>query len=281
MRGGKAACILAVIVLTSFVTVVPAWPDAALDTLRGLPIRRFFDASYRLILLRDPEMVPSMGLAEEFGVQNDLLTPVSRGYVAETYCLYRGILALLRTYDRSALDEQDRLSYDVNVEDGVGDLAGLPAVAYHEAVPGHYFQAAVAAGLDLPLFRRVEASNAYLEGWALYAEQLGLELGLYATTAEKVVQLDLRLTRACRVVVDAGIHDQGWSLQEAAAFFEAERGSPPGQEDAMARYMDLPGQGGKLHDRLPQDFRASGEGRAAAYGYDSAYNRTETRQWRS
>ncbi len=133
--------------------------------------------------------------------------------------------------------------YYVNVEEGVGELGSLPAVAYHEAVPGHYFQAAVAAGLNLPLFRRVEASNAYLEGWALYSEQLADELGLYTTPTEKVVQLDLRLTRGCRALADAGIHGEGWSLHDAAVCFETNRGSPPGQEAAMARYMDLPGQG--------------------------------------
>ena len=76
------------------------------------------------------------------------------------------------------------------------------------------------------------------------AEQLAGELGLYSTTLEDLAHLDLELLRACRVVIDTGIHSLGWSMDEAAAYYETERGSPAGSQYwAMGRYVDFPGQG--------------------------------------
>jgi uncharacterized protein (DUF885 family) len=135
-------------------------------------------------------------------------------------------------------------AFYVNMDSGVGDQASIGVVAYHEGVPGHYFQMTIAAGLDLPLFRRLEASQAFLEGWALYSERLAIDLGLYSTPLEDLARLDLELQRACRVVIDTGIHSLGWSANQAAAYYETERGAPAGsQYYAMGRYVGFPGQG--------------------------------------
>ncbi|MDD5220842.1 MAG: DUF885 domain-containing protein, partial [Candidatus Bipolaricaulis sp.] len=120
----------------------------------------------------------------------------------------------------------------------------VPVVAYHEGTPGHYFQMTIAAGLDLPLFRRIEAPIAFLEGWALYSERLAVDLGLYATPLQDLARLDLELQRACRVVMDTGIHSLGWSAEQAAAYYETERGAPMGSQYwSMARYVGFPAQG--------------------------------------
>ena len=84
----------------------------------------------------------------------------------------------------------------------------------------------------------------FLEGWALYSEGLAGELGLYSTTLEDLAHLDLELQRACRVVIDTGMHSLGWSANQAAAYYETERGAPAGsQYYAMGRYVGFPGQG--------------------------------------
>ena len=143
-----------------------------------------------------------------------------------------------------SLDGSRPGAYYVNMDGGVTDFLSVPVVAYHEGIPGHYFQMTIAAGLDVPLFRRCEAPMAFLEGWALYSEQLAGELGLYSTTLEDLAHLDLELQRACRVVIDTGMHSLGWSANQAAAYWETERGSPAGsQYYAMGRYVGFPGQG--------------------------------------
>ncbi len=132
----------------------------------------------------------------------------------------------------------------VNMDGGVVDFTSVPVVAFHEGIPGHYFQMTIAAGLDLPLFRRTEAPQSYIEGWALYSERLAVDLGLYASPLEDLARLDLELQRACRVVVDTGIHSLGWSPRQAAAYWETERGAPAGSQYwAMDRYVAFPGQG--------------------------------------
>ena len=170
MRAEPAVGALAIIVLAASVTVLPSGAEPALDPLRGLPIHEFFDASYRLILLRDPEAITAMGLAAELGVSSDRLTPVSREYVAETYDLYRGILSLLQMYDRSALDGPDRLSYDVYEWILDDRLRGEP---------GHGRRLEPAMPLDI---QYASAGS----GWAFYAPGSldGRRPGVYYVNAE-------------------------------------------------------------------------------------------------
>ncbi len=94
-------------------SVEPVTVDDVLASLQGLAFREFLDASYKDLLLRNPEVVTSLGLSATFGVRNDKLTDVSPEFILETYALYGEILDLLRTYDRSALSAEDQLSYDI------------------------------------------------------------------------------------------------------------------------------------------------------------------------
>jgi uncharacterized protein (DUF885 family) len=143
-----------------------------------------------------------------------------------------------------AVDGSRPGTYYVSMDGGITDFLSVPVVAFHEGIPGHYFQITIAAGLDLPLFRRVEGPQSFLEGWALYAERLAADLGLYASPLEDLARLDLELQRACRVVVDTGIHSLGWSAQQSATYFETQRGAPRGSQFwSMARYVGFPGQG--------------------------------------
>lgn len=98
-------------------------------------------------------------------------------------------------------------------------LYSIPALTLHESAPGHAFQMPLAAeNTDLPAFRRDTYISAYGEGWALYSERLGDEMGIYQTPYERFGMLSYQMWRACRLVVDTGIHAQGWTREQAQRY---------------------------------------------------------------
>jgi len=123
---------------------------------------------------------------------------------------------------------------------------------HHETIPGHHVQQALAQDMDLPLFRTTLCSDFYLkdieyqgyvEGWAVYAQQLGWEMGLYGEghQLENLGRLRLMLNQMARMVVDTGIHAKGWTREEAAAYLESATGRPTSARQ-MNRFVALPGQ---------------------------------------
>jgi uncharacterized protein (DUF885 family) len=121
---------------------------------------------------------------------------------------------------------------------------GMRTLAVHEGIPGHHFQIAVAMELeDMPLLRRFSFFTAYVEGWALYTEQLAWEQGLMPTNADNVGRLNAELFRAVRLVVDTGIHHRRWTREEAIDYMLANTGMA--ESDVISeieRYIVMPGQ---------------------------------------
>ena len=119
------------------------------------------------------------------------------------------------------------------------------ALAFHESVPGHHLQLATAQTLDIPRYRRhLDAELcAFNEGWGLYAERLADEIGLYSSGIARLGMLSFASLRACRLVVDTGLHHRGWSREQAIDFMYARTATTRGHvRNEVDRYIAWPGQ---------------------------------------
>ena len=148
-------------------------------------------------------------------------------------------------YQPGALDGSRPGIYYINLRDTAEVPSWtLPTLTYHEGIPGHHLQGSLAIEAGLPLIRKVQFFSGYGEGWALYAEQLAVEMGAYDDDPlGHVGQLHDSVFRAVRLVVDTGLHSQGWSREQAIKYYVDQLGD----QDASAtteveRYCVWPGQ---------------------------------------
>lgn len=120
----------------------------------------------------------------------------------------------------------------------------LPALTLHEAVPGHHLQGALALEVEnAPMFRTQFYPHAFGEGWGLYAEKLGVEMDVYKTPYDEFGRLSYEMWRACRLVIDTGLHSKGWSRQQAQDYLADNTAlSLKNVETEVDRYIAWPGQ---------------------------------------
>jgi len=153
-------------------------------------------------------------------------------------------------YQPPSPDGSRRGVFFVNAADiGAGKSMRVSETLFlHEALPGHHLQIALQyENTTLPRFRRLLGYNAFIEGWALYAEALGQRIGVYRDPPQELEHLGAEMLRAVRLVVDTGLHHRGWTREQAVAYFEANVLSTSGNVAANAvrevdRYIAWPGQ---------------------------------------
>lgn len=148
-------------------------------------------------------------------------------------------------YNSPALDGSRPGTYYINLKDMKDQPKFLmQALAYHEGIPGHHMQIAIAQELQgLPKFRTLGGQTAFIEGWALYSEALPKEIGLYTDPYKEFGQLGMEIFRAARLVVDTGIHSKKWDREKAVQYYLANIPNPEGDVRAeIDRYIVWPGQ---------------------------------------
>jgi uncharacterized protein (DUF885 family) len=165
--------------------------------------------------------------------------------IIEPYPAYRERFEAGASYNQGAPDGSRPGVFFYNTYDLPSRfLSGITTLYLHEGVPGHHFQISLAQeNTSLPDFQRFGGNTAYVEGWALYAETLGYEMGLYRDPLQHWGTLDDEMLRAMRLVVDTGLHAKGWSREQAIDYMLANSGM--GRTDATAeveRYIANPAQ---------------------------------------
>ena len=158
---------------------------------------------------------------------------------------WRESTASVAFYNRPAPDGSRPGIYYVNLADMNQVLKPqIEAIAYHEGAPGHHFQIAFAQELEgLPKFRRFGGYGAYIEGWGLYSERLGKEMGFYQDPYSDFGRLSLEMWRAIRLVTDTGMHAKRWSREQAIDYFR--QNTLLSERDIVKeveRYIANPGQ---------------------------------------
>jgi uncharacterized protein (DUF885 family) len=158
---------------------------------------------------------------------------------------FREASAGLAFYQRPSPDGSRPGIYYVNTS----NVKAIPtyqmaALAYHEGIPGHHMQIAIAQELDgIPKFRKFGGFTAYSEGWGLYAERLGKDMGFYSDPYSNFGRLTLELRRAIRLVVDTGLHHKRWTRRQAMDYILANQpGDEPSAQRDIDRYIVMPGQ---------------------------------------
>lgn len=215
------------------------------------PLRAFFDR-----IRSDPRFHPRSEheLAEGFrsvGRKVDALAPQYFLHLPkaplhiQSYPAYRAKFEAGGSYAQGSADGTQPGVFFFNAYDLKSRfLTGVATLYLHEGAPGHHFQISLAQeNTALPDFQRFGGNTAYIEGWALYAETLGYEMGFYADPMQHWGTLDDEMLRAMRLVVDTGLHTKGWSREQAVAYMLANSGM--GRSDAEAevdRYIANPGQ---------------------------------------
>ena len=196
---------------------------------------------------RDAYMAEATAVIDEMRIQLDSLfiTKPKANMVVKRVEPFREDTAFGAFYNSPALDGSRPGTYYVNLKDVKEQPKFLmQALAYHEGIPGHHMQLAIAQELQgLPKFRTLGGHTAFIEGWALYSEALPKEIGLYSDPYREFGQLGMEIFRAARLVVDTGIHAKKWDREKAVQYYLDNIPNPEGDVRAeIDRYIVWPGQ---------------------------------------
>lgn len=148
-------------------------------------------------------------------------------------------------YQPPALDGSRPGRYYINLRDTAEVPSWtLPTLTFHEVIPGHHLQGSIQQEANLPLIRKITGYTAYIEGWALYAEQLAVEMGMYADDSwGHIGQLHDAIFRGVRLVIDSGMHSMKWSREQAIKYYVDHIGDPEASATTeVERYCVWPGQ---------------------------------------
>ncbi len=196
---------------------------------------------------RDAYMAEATKVIDEMRLQLDtmFITKPKANLVVQRVEPFREDTAFGAFYNSPALDGSRPGTYYVNLK----SMADQPkflmqALAYHEGIPGHHMQIAIAQELQgLPKFRTLGGHTSFIEGWALYSEALPKEIGLYTDPYKEFGQLGMEIFRAARLVVDTGIHSKKWDREKAVQYYLDNIPNPEGDVRAeIDRYIVWPGQ---------------------------------------
>ena len=233
------------------------------DEMRGIMQRVGFDGTLKeffTFLRTDPQFTfPNTDegreayMAEATDIIDDMrgrldtlfITKPRANMVVKRVEPFREATAFGAFYNSPALDGSRPGTYYINLKD-VKDQPKflMQALAYHEGIPGHHMQIAIAQELEgLPKFRTLGGHTAFTEGWALYSEALPKEIGLYTDPYKEFGQLGMEIFRAARLVVDTGIHSKKWDREKAVQYYLDNIPNPEGDVRAeIDRYIVWPGQ---------------------------------------
>ncbi|MEI7888306.1 MAG: DUF885 domain-containing protein [Actinomycetes bacterium] len=212
---------------------------AIFESLRTNPALRHVDAAEIVALAERSVTRATQALPEFFSLLPSspcLVSPIPDFLAADAPYAY---------YFPPAIDGTRPGTYFINTaHPEQASRTEAESIAFHEAIPGHHLQIAISQELTgLPEFQRHDGPTAYIEGWALYAERLADEMGLYSDRVARFGMLAADSWRSARLVVDTGLHAHGWSRQRAIDYFEQHTPVPkdqiPGEVD---RYLAIPGQ---------------------------------------
>ncbi len=224
----------------------------AIAKSQGFADRKSFQAS----LKTNPKLIPKSA---------DDILQTYRGYIAQMQPELPKLFGLLpktkvevRPVQPYREKEAAAAEYNQGTPDGsrpgivyvnTGDFAhrsklSIESTSYHEAIPGHHMQISIAQTLpSLPPFRQQAQYNAYTEGWALYAERLGKDIGFYKDPLSDYGRLSDELLRACRLVLDTGVHYKHWTREQMISYFrENSNEDEPDIQAETDRYIVMPGQ---------------------------------------
>ena len=196
---------------------------------------------------RDSYITEATAIIDQMKAQSDglFITKPKADMVVKRVEPFREDTAFGAFYDQPALDGSRPGTYYINLRDVKEQPTYLmQALAYHEGIPGHHMQIAIGMELEgLPKFRTLGGHTSYIEGWALYAEALPAELGLYTDPYKDFGRLSMEIFRAARLVVDTGIHAKKWTREQAVDYYLENIANPEGDIRAeIDRYIVWPGQ---------------------------------------